>query len=66
MRVLNTKLNDVLVIKPKLHGDNRGFFMESWNKREFDQAIGKEVSFFFKIIILGRHVGCVCVVCITG
>lgn len=46
MRVLNTKLNDVLVIKPKLHGDNRGFFMESWNKREFDQAIGKEVSFF--------------------
>ena len=34
------------MIKPKLHGDNRGFFMESWNKREFDQAIGKEVSFF--------------------
>jgi dTDP-4-dehydrorhamnose 3,5-epimerase len=38
MRVEPTALPDVLLIEPKVFGDARGFFLESWNKRTFADA----------------------------
>lgn len=38
MKVTPTTLPEVLVIEPKVFGDERGFFLESWNQRAFAQA----------------------------
>ena len=38
MRVIPTQLPDVVLIEPKVFGDARGFFFESWNEREFERA----------------------------
>lgn len=35
MRVLTTQHPEVLLLEPELHGDQRGFFLESWNERAF-------------------------------
>lgn len=45
MNVIRTALREVLLLEPRLHGDDRGFFMESFNQRVFDQAVGHEVRF---------------------
>jgi dTDP-4-dehydrorhamnose 3,5-epimerase len=45
MQIETTKLNDVLLIKPRVFRDDRGFFLESWNKRAFDEAVGRVVEF---------------------
>ena len=38
MRVTPSALSDVLVVEPRVHGDARGFFFESWNRRTFAEA----------------------------
>lgn len=38
MKVIPTRLPDVLLIEPRVFGDERGFFLESWNEREFEHA----------------------------
>ncbi len=38
MRVTPTAIPDVLLIEPKIFGDARGFFLESWNERAFREA----------------------------
>lgn len=43
--VIKTELPEVLILEPKLFGDDRGFFFESYNKREFEQATGLQVNF---------------------
>jgi dTDP-4-dehydrorhamnose 3,5-epimerase len=45
MKVERTAIPDVLVLEPQVFGDERGFFMESFNQREFDDAIGYHVEF---------------------
>lgn len=35
MKVLDTKLEGVRIIEPAVHGDHRGFFMESYNRQTF-------------------------------
>ncbi len=40
-----TKIPDVLIIEPKVFGDSRGFFFESFNQNDFNTAIGKQVNF---------------------
>jgi len=45
MKVTPTALPEVLVVEPEVHVDERGFFMESWNQRDFDRAVGREVRF---------------------
>ena len=45
MQVIKTAIPDVLVIEPKVFGDARGFFYESWNERAFDAAVGRPVRF---------------------
>jgi len=45
MRVTPTAIPDVLVIEPKVFGDARGFFLESFNQKAFDAAVGRRVTF---------------------
>jgi len=45
VKAIRTAIPDVLVIEPAVFGDARGFFLESWNQRAFDQAVGREVRF---------------------
>jgi len=45
MKVLPTKISDVLIIEPKVFGDDRGFFFESFNKSAFEEATGVKTEF---------------------
>lgn len=45
MKVIATRLPDVLVIEPKVFGDDRGFFYESFNARAFAEATGCTLQF---------------------
>ncbi|MDZ4098953.1 MAG: dTDP-4-dehydrorhamnose 3,5-epimerase [Methylophilaceae bacterium] len=45
MRVTPTAIPDVLIIEPKVYGDARGFFYESFNQKEFQKATGLDVQF---------------------
>jgi dTDP-4-dehydrorhamnose 3,5-epimerase len=45
MNVVPTDLPEVLILEPKVFGDERGFFMESFNQKEFDAAVGYRVTF---------------------
>jgi len=45
MKVTPTAIPEVLLVEPKVFGDERGFFMESFNQRAFDEAVGYEVRF---------------------
>ncbi len=45
MKVVPTKIPDVLIIEPKVFGDERGFFFESFNKKTFEAATGITVDF---------------------
>ncbi len=45
MKATPTAIPDVLVIEPKVFGDARGFFFESFNQQAFDAAVGKHVEF---------------------
>lgn len=38
MDVIETRIPDVKLIKPKVFGDDRGFFMETWNEKVFREA----------------------------
>lgn len=45
MKVIPTAIPAVLIIEPKVFGDARGFFFESFNQRAFSQATGLDVNF---------------------
>ena len=45
MQATATAITDVILIEPKVFGDDRGFFFESFNAKRFNQVIGKEVCF---------------------
>lgn len=38
MELLRTRIPDVLLVKPRVFGDERGFFLESWNEARFAAA----------------------------
>lgn len=38
MELIPTKISDVLILEPKVHGDQRGFFLETYRKEVFGQA----------------------------
>jgi dTDP-4-dehydrorhamnose 3,5-epimerase len=44
-QVMQTPLEGVLVLEPKVFGDARGFFFESFNARDFEQATGLKETF---------------------
>ncbi len=43
--VTPTAIPDVLIVQPKVFGDNRGFFFESFNENDFSKAVGKKTTF---------------------
>ena len=43
--IIKTALPEVLALEPKVFGDDRGFFYESFNQRDFEQASGLQVQF---------------------
>jgi dTDP-4-dehydrorhamnose 3,5-epimerase len=43
--VTPTRIPDVLILEPKVFGDSRGFFFESFNQQDFNQATGLQVHF---------------------
>ena len=45
MQITQTAIPDVLIIEPKVFGDARGFFFESFNQQAFDAAVGKHYDF---------------------
>ena len=45
MQFRQTAIPDVLIIEPKVFGDERGFFFESYNEREFREATGLQPAF---------------------
>ncbi len=45
MEMTTTALAGVLLVQPKVFADARGFFLESFNQREFDSAVGAAVTF---------------------
>lgn len=44
-QVTQTPLAGVLILEPKVFGDDRGFFYESFNARDFEEATGMKVTF---------------------
>ena len=45
MHIVQTKIPDVIIFEPKVFGDDRGFFYESFNASAFQQATGLKVNF---------------------
>ncbi|MGL5237916.1 MAG: dTDP-4-dehydrorhamnose 3,5-epimerase [Plesiomonas shigelloides] len=45
MNITKTDIPDVLIIEPKVFGDERGFFFESFNQQQFEEAVGYPVNF---------------------
>jgi dTDP-4-dehydrorhamnose 3,5-epimerase len=46
MKVIDTKIPNVKIIEPTVFGDERGFFMETWNQQKFEELVtGKETRF---------------------
>jgi len=45
VKVTPSALPEVLLIEPRVHGDARGFFFESYNRRAFREATGLEIEF---------------------
>lgn len=44
MDIVKTEINDILIIEPKVFGDNRGYFFESFSEKDFSSQV-REVKF---------------------
>ena len=45
MKFISQKISDLILIKPSLHGDNRGYFVETFRQDLFEKALGYKVDF---------------------
>ena len=45
MKVTRTAIEGLLIVEPKVFGDERGFFLESFNQKAFEAAVGSVVQF---------------------
>jgi dTDP-4-dehydrorhamnose 3,5-epimerase len=45
VKVIQTAIPDLLILEPKVFGDERGFFFESFNRRQFSKLAGRDVNF---------------------
>jgi hypothetical protein len=43
MNIITTGIEGLVVIEPKVFGDDRGYFFESFNEREFTEKVGESV-----------------------
>jgi dTDP-4-dehydrorhamnose 3,5-epimerase len=46
MKVIDTKIPEVKIIEPDVFGDERGFFMETWNQKEFEEKVSGKPTVF--------------------
>ena len=45
MNVIETSIPGVVILEPRVFGDARGYFFESWSQRDLDAALGRHVAF---------------------
>jgi dTDP-4-dehydrorhamnose 3,5-epimerase len=45
MNLIDSAIGEIKILEPTVHGDDRGFFYESFHQKRFDQAIGRHVTF---------------------
>jgi dTDP-4-dehydrorhamnose 3,5-epimerase len=45
MKAIPTAIPDLLIIEPQIFGDERGFFFESFNQKNFEKLIGRKIEF---------------------
>ncbi|WP_028357569.1 dTDP-4-dehydrorhamnose 3,5-epimerase [Brackiella oedipodis] len=45
MQIIDTKIHDVKIIQPKVFGDERGFFLETFQKKRYQEALGITYDF---------------------
>lgn len=45
MNLIKTKIEDLLILEPRVFDDGRGYFLESYNKKKLEDLIGKEYNF---------------------
>ena len=45
MKIVATAIPDLLIIEPKVFGDDRGFFYESFNRKKFAELTGRDIEF---------------------
>ena len=61
MKILPTELEGALIIEPDAHGDNRGFFMETFQKKRYTAAgidvefVQDNISFSVRHTLRGLH-----------
>jgi dTDP-4-dehydrorhamnose 3,5-epimerase len=62
MKVNAFNIPGLLLLEPTVFGDDRGFFFESFNQRQFEQAIGEKIHFLqdnhslsYKNVLRGLH-----------
>jgi dTDP-4-dehydrorhamnose 3,5-epimerase len=46
MKVIETDIPDVKIIEPDVFGDERGFFMETWQQKKFEEEVSKKSTIF--------------------
>ena len=61
MKLIETKISDLIIIEPAVFGDARGYFLESYNQKKFEEVVGK-ISFVqdnesksYKGVLRGLH-----------
>ncbi|HIE77632.1 MAG TPA: dTDP-4-dehydrorhamnose 3,5-epimerase, partial [Candidatus Thioglobus sp.] len=45
MKFIPQSIPDVILIQPEIHGDSRGYFVETFRQDELEQAIGRKINF---------------------
>ena len=61
MNVIETRIPGVIVVEPKVFGDERGFFMETWNQARYEDAglptrfVQDNLSFSIRGVLRGLH-----------
>ena len=45
MKLTRTKIEDVIIIEPKVHGDERGYFVETFRQDKLEDFLGFKVNF---------------------
>lgn len=58
MNIIKTDIPDVLIFEPRVFGDARGFFFESFSSKVFNEAVGRQVEFVQTTIPSPRKAYC--------
>ena len=45
MNIIETPIEGLLIVEPRIFEDSRGYFFESFSQREFDEVVGRTVFF---------------------